>query len=439
MGARANRDSSSGEESDTLGPEDRSWASNIPTTRQAGSRLPPFTGSERWEIWFNRFSDVARLNKWDTQTKLQELLPRLQGVAGEFVYGQLSFEKRTNYRKLIAELDSRFRIVETTKTYQAQFSNRVQKAGESPETYAAELKRLYDKAYVNRNAETRQEDLTRKFLDGIIDERTRFHVEYIKEPDNSDVAVNEYVKFQETRRRPSNKESRDSWNKHSTRAVKMTRPVSDEEDSDEEFPLTQEGRVARIPSKSGKKQIITQSTAVTQQKPITSIVPSPEFELGDNKPVNNSEMQISDVLKDISTTMANQAKEIASVMSNQAKEMSVMMSNQTKEMSNMARLLMGSQGEPSRSQQPSHSMGQRNVRPHQGPRNDRGYNNQSHLARDWSTVTCYKCGEVGHISRTCPSNTNANQFPRRLSNMSPNPTPTNLGANTCPVRTQSTN
>jgi hypothetical protein len=47
MGARANRDSSSGEESDTLGPEGRSWACNNPTTRKAGSRLPPFTASER--------------------------------------------------------------------------------------------------------------------------------------------------------------------------------------------------------------------------------------------------------------------------------------------------------------------------------------------------------------------------------------------------------
>ena len=194
------RDSTSGEESETQDQEIRSSPSTISGHRKAGSKLPPFTGTERWEIWFNRFSDVAQLNGWDTQTKLQELLPRLQGVSGEFVYGQLRFDKRTNYRKLVSELDSRFRVVETSKTYQAQLSNRTQKPGESPETYAAELKHIYDKAYINRNSVTRQEDLTRKFLDGIIDERTRFHIEYIKEPSNIDEAVNEYVTFQETKR-----------------------------------------------------------------------------------------------------------------------------------------------------------------------------------------------------------------------------------------------
>ena len=214
------RDSTSGEESETQDQEIRSSPSTISGHRKAGSKLPPFTGTERWEIWFNRFSDVAQLNGWDTQTKLQELLPRLQGVAGEFVHGQLRFDKRTNYRKLVSELDSRFRVVETSKTYQAQLRNRTQKPGESPETYAAVLKRIYDKAYINRNSVTRQEDLTRKFLDGIIDERTRFHIEYIKEPSNIDEAVNEYVKFQETKRRPHNREQRDSWNKQSTRAIK---------------------------------------------------------------------------------------------------------------------------------------------------------------------------------------------------------------------------
>ena len=85
-------------------------------------------------MWFNRFSDIARLQGWNNQRKLEEVLPRLRGTAGEFVYGQLNHADRTNYHQLISELDSRFRVVET---FQAQFSNRTQKPGESPEAYKA--------------------------------------------------------------------------------------------------------------------------------------------------------------------------------------------------------------------------------------------------------------------------------------------------------------
>ena len=54
--------------------------------------------------------------------------------------------------------------------------------------------RLYDKA---RDENTRIEELLRKFLDGVNDEKARFHVEYIKEPNNIDEAVRQMVHFQE--------------------------------------------------------------------------------------------------------------------------------------------------------------------------------------------------------------------------------------------------
>lgn len=48
------------------------------------------------------------------------------------------------------------------------------------EDYAAELKRLYDKAHPKRNSERREEDLLRRFLDGLADSDAQFHVEYVK-------------------------------------------------------------------------------------------------------------------------------------------------------------------------------------------------------------------------------------------------------------------
>ena len=140
---------------------------------------------------------MADRRRWSEDDRLDEILPRLQGAVGEFVFGQLRREVSANYAQLVSELNSRFRVVVTKKTYGAQFSHRSQKSSESVEEYAAELKRLYDKAHANRDEETRHENLLRKFLDGLYDEKARFQVEYVKEPRDIDEAVYQGVDFQE--------------------------------------------------------------------------------------------------------------------------------------------------------------------------------------------------------------------------------------------------
>ena len=54
------------------------------------ARLHAFTGKEKWEVWINRFEAVSRLHQWNDECKLKELLPRLQGEAGDFAFDQLS-------------------------------------------------------------------------------------------------------------------------------------------------------------------------------------------------------------------------------------------------------------------------------------------------------------------------------------------------------------
>jgi hypothetical protein len=133
--------------------------------RTSNAKLPVFTGKEPWKVWYNRFNEVAERRRWNNEDKLDELLPLLQGAAGEFVYGQLSHHTRSKYDLLTAELASRYRVVETTRTFAAQFSRRNQTYHESVEEYAADLKHLYAKAFKDRDAETREQDLLRRFLD----------------------------------------------------------------------------------------------------------------------------------------------------------------------------------------------------------------------------------------------------------------------------------
>ena len=196
-----------------------------PTREPFDAKIPPFNGKEDWKVWVNRFEAVAARRNWDDETRLDHLLPKLQGKAGDFVYTQLPQRTLTSYNDLIKELNSRFRVVETKKTYAARFSQRTQKPGETAEEFAAELKRLYAKAYEFRDENTRQEDLVRRFLDGLRDSEARFEIEYNKEPDDIDEAVYHAVNFIQTKRRSSDDSYQDR------KAKKYARRASYEDDN----------------------------------------------------------------------------------------------------------------------------------------------------------------------------------------------------------------
>lgn len=153
-------------------------------SRTNSVKLPAFRGEsdDKWKAYINRFEAVAKLNNWTEEDKLAQLLPRLQGPAGEFVYEELRPEVLSNYKRLVKELQSRFGIIESSRTYQTKFRRRNQKNGEHAQEYAAELKRLYSKAYPKRDTLTKQEDLVSRFLLGLTSEKARVHVELNRDP-----------------------------------------------------------------------------------------------------------------------------------------------------------------------------------------------------------------------------------------------------------------
>ena len=215
-------------------------------------KLPPFNGKEDWKVWINRFEAVAERRRWDKETKLDNLLPKLQGKAGDFVFTQLSRNTLACYDDLIKELNSRFRIVETEKTYAAKFSQRTQKPGETAEEFAAELKRLYAKGYKFRDDRTRQEDLVRRFLDGLRDSDARFEIEYNKEPDNIDEAVYHAVNFVQTRHRNSSEHYSDRKQKKYARRTSFENDsASEESDTDGEYK--QREHIYRVPAAAEQK------------------------------------------------------------------------------------------------------------------------------------------------------------------------------------------
>ena len=118
------------------------------------------------------------------------------------------------------------------------------------EEFAADLKRLYAKAYKNRDCRTKQEDLVRRFLDGMRDNEARFEIEYHKEPDDIDEAVYHAVNFIHTRRRHSQDTHEKRFKKYARRtSLELDSPSDDEEnfESDED-----DIRALRVPAKTDK-------------------------------------------------------------------------------------------------------------------------------------------------------------------------------------------
>ena len=124
-------------------------------------------------------------------------MQRLQGTAAEFVLDEIPPEILSNYASLVSELDSRFKSVETNRTFKVQFGKRTQKYDETVEESAAELKRLYDKAYPGRNPEMRRQLLLHQFLNGIRNKSAKFAVEYYKEPNSIEDAIHHVITYLE--------------------------------------------------------------------------------------------------------------------------------------------------------------------------------------------------------------------------------------------------
>ena len=217
-------------------------------------KLPSFDGKEDWKVWVSRFEAIAERRQWDDDTKLDNLLPKLQGRAGDFVITQLPKQTLECYSELVKELNSRFRVVETKRKFAAKFSQRVQRPNETVEEYAADLKRLYSKAHQSRDARTRQEDLVRLVLDGLRDNDARFEIEYNKKPEDIDEAVYHAVYFLQTRRKSNPDAFTDKkFKKFARRATDEI--VYDNDGEEYQEDVTDIDHVYRIPAKSEKPAV----------------------------------------------------------------------------------------------------------------------------------------------------------------------------------------
>ena len=153
---------------------DGSCESRCDIVRMVNSRhspkLPPFTGlGESWNVLLNRFNDVARSRGWTAADKLDELPPDCKGKRVSLC---MDNSVLAHERVLWASLKS-WSVV-SGKLRQPGFSGQNSVSADSPSrAMLPSLKRLYDKAYPDRDRRTRKEDLLRRFMEGLVDDDAR--------------------------------------------------------------------------------------------------------------------------------------------------------------------------------------------------------------------------------------------------------------------------
>ncbi|KAH3869216.1 hypothetical protein DPMN_032378 [Dreissena polymorpha] len=99
-------------------------------------RMAPYSGKEEWQTWITQFETIANRHGWGEDERLDQFLPRLEGVAAQFVFSQLPPYVLDNYYELLREIHSRFKIIETPRSFAAKFSRRSQRHGITLEEFA---------------------------------------------------------------------------------------------------------------------------------------------------------------------------------------------------------------------------------------------------------------------------------------------------------------
>ena len=139
--------------------------------------IPKFSGDgvnpeESFQEWKEQFELIASLGRWDSKTRLVNLITRLRGQAYAF-YRSCTASQRGNYLALMKELEKRFTPVTIQAVQTSLFHERKQGPQETMDAYAQDLRQLFLKAYPSAHQGSKEAEemgksvLSSQFVSGL--------------------------------------------------------------------------------------------------------------------------------------------------------------------------------------------------------------------------------------------------------------------------------
>ena len=116
--------------------------------------IPEFSGEDQsltnssFQQWLEQFEMVSELAQWPENIKLKQLTLRLRGPAQAY-YRTCSEDQKRDYQALVQSMSQMFTPVQIQALECSTFHERKQGRKESVDTYAQELQRLFQRAYLN--------------------------------------------------------------------------------------------------------------------------------------------------------------------------------------------------------------------------------------------------------------------------------------------------
>ena len=113
--------------------------------------------------WIEQLELIAEAYRWNDQAKLVNLVTRLRGQAYSF-YRSCTQDQRASYSALVAALKERFTPVRIQSVQSSRFHERKQLPTEGVDSYAQDLRKLYNKAYSGAHSSREAEAMGRSVL-----------------------------------------------------------------------------------------------------------------------------------------------------------------------------------------------------------------------------------------------------------------------------------
>lgn len=134
-----------------------------------------FQGGEGWDDWITRFENVATVNGWDAESKLNWLKVCLTGRAQK-AFQSLPEASRADYAGAKEALTERFEPASKRELYNAELQVRTKRKNEGWADFAEELRCLTEKAFPEMDAKSVEQMALTHYLSRLTNPQVAFAV-----------------------------------------------------------------------------------------------------------------------------------------------------------------------------------------------------------------------------------------------------------------------